>query len=222
MPIILTRALVPYEIAAKWERDGCPGFGDPYSIHKCVWDCFPGRPDAARDFLTRIDPKEEHLQILLLSSTEPSRPDWCPAPGWHSKLVDENTFFAHPRYQFSLLANPTRKVRSNQKGERLKNSRRVPVTSREDLVAWIERKGEQHGFRVDPAQLRTIARPHQRFVRPAKGEAPRHSGTLHAVDFQGALSATNPEKLRAAFVSGIGPAKAFGFGMLCLSPANEP
>jgi CRISPR system Cascade subunit CasE len=221
MPLILTRILLPYETAAKWEAGGRPGFGDPYAVHQRAWECFPDRPEAARDFLTRVDPQSEHLRILVLSPEIPVRPDWCPdGCAWQSKVIDEETFFSRERYRFSLLANPTRKVRSNKMGERLKNSRRVPVTSREDLVAWLQRKADQHGFSIDPARLRTVARPRQSFVRPPKSDAPRQSGTLHAVDFQGVLTVTDREKLRAAFASGIGPAKAFGFGMLCLAPLS--
>jgi len=229
MCLILTRALVPYDLAAKWEADGRPGFGDPYAVHQRAWECFPGRPRADRDFLTRTDPKDEHLQVLLLSAIEPARPSWCPEDRWQSKRIDDG-FFAHPRYRFSLLANPTRKVRSNAKGEILKNSRRVPITHREDredahgrrqrgLVSWLAEHGEAAGFSIDPSNLRTVTRPRHTFVRPPKDGTPRHSGTLHAVDFQGLLAVDDGEKLRAAFALGIGPAKAFGFGMLCLAPS---
>jgi CRISPR system Cascade subunit CasE len=221
MPLILTQALVPYDLAAKWEADGRPGFGDPYAVHQRAWECFPDRPEARRDFLTRVDPRDEHLRILILSPEIPVRPPWCPEARWRSKVIDEVAFFSRELYQFSLLANPTRKVRSNEKGELLKNSRRVPVTKREDLVEWLRRKGEQHGFSFDEGRLRTIARPRQSFTRPAKGETPNRKGTLHAVDFQGVLSVTDRKLLRSAFASGIGPAKAFGFGMLCLMPLEQ-
>jgi len=229
MPLLLTRALVPYELAAKWEADGRPGFADPYAVHQRVWDCFPGRPRADRDFLTRADPQQEDLRILLLSAVEPARPPWCPDAGWQSKTIEEDGFFSHARYRFSLLANPTRKVRSNAAGEVLRNSRRVPITHREDrhdadgrrqrgLVSWLVEHGEAAGFTVDPDTLRTITRPRQPFVQPPKNGSPRRTGILHGVDFQGVLTVTDRDKLRAAFATGIGPAKAFGFGMLCLAP----
>jgi CRISPR system Cascade subunit CasE len=227
MPHILTRARIPYDIAAKWQADGRPGFADPYAWHQRSWDCFPGRPDASRDFLTRVDAKDTHLQLLILSPTAPTRPAWCPEDGWASKAITDG-FFDHSSYRFALLANPTRKVRSNAKGELLKNSRRVPITHREDceendsiqpgLISWLVRHGEQAGFEFDAVKLRTTARPRQAFVRPANGESGRHVGTLHAVDFEGFLNVTDSAALRQAFEKGIGSAKAFGFGMLCLSP----
>ncbi len=227
MPHILTRARIPYEIAAKWQAGGRPGFSDPYAWHQRSWDCFPGRPDAARDFLTRIDAKDTHLQLLLLSPEPPTRPPWCPENQWESKSITDG-FFDRPAYRFALLANPTRKIRSNAAGELLKNSRRVPITHREDeerngtaqpgLVSWLIRHGERAGFEADPATLRTIVHPRQDFVGPAKPGSGRHHGTLHAVDFEGVLRVTDPAALRQTFETGIGSAKAFGFGMLCLSP----
>ncbi len=227
MSLILTRALIPYELAAKWTSNGRPGFADPYAWHQRAWECFPNAAkDADRDFLTRIDPKDEHLQLLILSPDVPTRPDWCPVDQWQSKNVDAE-FLAAPRYQFSLLANPTRKVRSDRNGNILKNGRRVPVTHREDradpvtgrmqrgLVSWMKEHGEAAGFLIDETSLRTITKPCQAFT---KHNGARHHGMLHAVDFQGTLTVTDPAKLRAAFCCGIGSAKAFGFGMLCLSP----
>jgi len=227
MSHILTRARIPYDIAAKWQADGRPGFADPYAWHQRSWDCFPDRPDVSRDYLTRVDAKDTHLQLLILSPFSPTRPPWCPENGWASKAIADG-FFDRPSYRFALLANPTRKVRSNAKGELLKNSRRVPIIHREDreengstqpgLVSWLVRHGEQAGFEIDADTLRTIVRPRQNFVRPAKSGSERHNGTLHAVDFEGVLRVTDAAALRQAFEKGIGSAKAFGFGMLCLSP----
>lgn len=231
MALQLTRALIPYDLAAVREANGRPAFADPYAWHQRSWDCFPDRPHDQRDFLTRIDAKPERLQLLILSPTIPARPDWCPSDGWQTKDVDEEAFFSASRFRFSLLANPTRKIRSNEKGELLRNSRRVPITHREDrtdehgqtrrgLLTWLADQGQSAGFRFEPEDLHTITRPRQNFVRPKKGDSPRRSGTLHGVDFQGTLEATDRDLLRRAFATGIGPAKAFGFGMLCLAPLS--
>ena len=209
MNLYLTRALVPYDITARrWKDDG---FRDSYAWHKRIWECFPDRPEASRDFLTRLDDSGTGFRLLLLSASPPIKPDWCPEPGWESKAVKEE-FLSHPRYRFSLLANPTKKIRSNAKGEILKNSRRVSLTTREELLAWLERKAALHGFTLTPEEIRIIPRPSQSFLK-------RGIGGLHtATEFSGILTVTDAQLLRHAFVSGIGSAKAFGFGMLCLSP----
>lgn len=210
MNLYLSKALVPYEITARWRKDG--GFSDSYQWHRRAWECFPDQPDARRDFLTRLDDTGEGFRLLILSARPALRPKWCPEDNWQSKTVSEH-FLGQHSYRFSLLANPTRKIRSE---ESPKNGRRVPLVSREELLAWLERKGTDHGFRVMAAQVRTIPRPRQFFVQSTA----KRTGVHTATEFTGVLEVVDPAAFRAAFSSGIGSAKAFGFGMLCLAPAH--
>ena len=208
--MILTQAQIPYDIAAREWKDG--GFRDSYAWHKRIWEAFPGQPEAERHFLSRLDDTGHNFRLLIFSKEPPTRPDWCPLDCWHSKVVDDS-FFQSPVYRFSLLANPTRKlvVRSAE-GTKKKNGRRVPLTNREELISWLERKGTQHGFALDKSVLKTIPRPRLIFLKGQK------SGTHSATEFTGILTVTDPVKFLNAATNGIGSAKAFGFGMLCLSP----
>ncbi len=203
----LTKIEIDHEAAFK------AGLRDSYAWHQKTWQAFPGRDGDKRDFLTRLDEIDGGLRLLILSPVQPQRPDWCPESAWHSKPIAE-TFFVHKSYRFSLLANPTKKVKLDKTGKPLKNSRRVPWVKREELLAWLERKAEQNGFRVDPAKIRTVPRPRQAFIK--KGQAGLHTAT----EFIGTLEVTNPEAFRKAACYGIGSAKAFGFGMLCLAPID--
>ena len=96
---------------------------------------------------------------------------------------------------------------------RKKRERRVPLTSREDLIAWLQRKAEAGGFRVNADSLRTIPRGREFFHKEG-----RSHGTHTAVEFQGELTVTDPAQFRATVAAGIGSAKAFGFGLLVLAP----
>ncbi|MCP5535196.1 MAG: type I-E CRISPR-associated protein Cas6/Cse3/CasE [Akkermansiaceae bacterium] len=210
--MILTQARIPYDIAARPWKDG--GFRDSYAWHKRIWEAFPGKPEADRDFLTRLDDTGNDFRLLILSPEPPTRPDWCPSDGWQSKTVADD-FFTHSAYQFSLLANPTvtRVVRLAD-GSKKKNGRREPIVNREELITWMQRKAEHHGFSVATDSLKTVPRPRQNFLKKGKG------GTHTATEFQGILQVTDKDKFQQAATSGIGSAKAFGFGMLCLSPIN--
>ncbi len=214
MSLHLTQALIPYDIVARWRKDG--GFTDSYAWHKRAWDCFPDRPAAGRDFLTRIDDTRQGFRLLILSTIPPFKPDWCPDEGWQTKAVGEQ-FLSHPQYQFSLLANPTRKLAAprNAEGKRA-NGKRIPISRREDLLVWLEKKAAQHGFAILPEQIRTIPRPRQTFIKGGK------AGLHTATEFIGHLTVTDSTLLREAFTHGIGSAKAFGFGLLCLSPVLPP
>lgn len=206
----LTQILVPYQDAVRLLR-----IRDTYDWHQRVWQAFGGRDGAPRDFLIRVDRKEEAYRVLILSRSVPAKPDWCPTDCFGTKEIPDG-FFAHPRYRFSLLANPTKKLRAdNADGSRKKNGRRVPLTQREELVAWLQRKAEAGGFRINPDSLRTIPRGREFFHKDG-----RSHGTHTAVEFQGELTVTDPVRFRATVAAGIGSAKAFGFGLLVLAPLN--
>ncbi len=210
--LYLTQILVPYEDAARLLR-----IRDTYDWHQRVWQAFGGRDGAARDFLIRVDRKEEAYRVLILSRSVPAKPDWCPTDCFGTKEIPDK-FFEHPRYRFSLLANPTWKPVKDENGNYIadaKKRKRRAITKREDLVAWLQRKAEAGGFRINADSLRTIPRGREFFHKDG-----RSHGTHTAVEFQGELTVTDPKMFRATVAAGIGSAKAFGFGLLVLAPLS--
>jgi CRISPR system Cascade subunit CasE len=160
-----------------------------------------------------VDRLEEGYRLLIVSATEPHRPDWCPTHCFQTKIIPD-AFFSHGHYRSSLLANPTKKVRSDKAGSRKKNGRRVPLGKREDLVAWMQRETQAGGFRFDPATLRTIPRGREYFHKPGA------HGLHAAVEFQGILEVTDAALFRETVRRGLGSAKAFGFGLLVVAPIS--
>jgi CRISPR system Cascade subunit CasE len=189
-------------------------FRDTYDWHQAVWKAFSGKDGRERDFLTRLDRQPDGYRLLIVSPIEPMRPDWCPPNSecWKSKPIPE-TYFTRRRYAFQLCANPTKKVAvQKREGSFTKNGRRVPLHSREDLVAWVNRKGDQGGFSVDEDTLRTFSRGREDFEKDGV------RGVHSAVEFQGVLTVNDPQKFHATFTQGVGSAKAFGFGLLVIAP----
>ncbi len=187
-------------------------FRDCYDWHQAVWKAFPGRDGERRDFLTRLDQHRDGFRLLIVSPSEPKRPDWCPPESWQTKPIPA-TYFSRRRYCFQLCANPTKKVtKLGTDGSPTKNGKRVPLRTREEFVSWITRKGEQGGFAVDEDALRTFSRGREYFEK--QGMRGLHS----AVEFQGLLSVNDPAKFHETFTRGIGSAKAFGFGLLVIAP----
>jgi CRISPR system Cascade subunit CasE len=204
----LTQVTLDFATAAKLR------FHDNYDWHQAVWKAFPGRDGKDRDFLTRLDQQRNGFRLLIVSPHQPARPDWCPSDAeiWQTKRIPES-YFTLNRYAFQLLANPTRKItKERPDGSPTKNGSRVPMRTREELVAWIKRKGEQGGFDVDEDSLRTISRGREYFEK--KGVRGLHS----AVDYQGILAVTDHVRFYESFKRGIGSAKAFGFGLLAIAP----
>jgi CRISPR system Cascade subunit CasE len=204
---------------------------DNYAWHKLAWTCFPGivpdpnkgrfpkgtkpedQPKTTPDYLMRLDQRKQDFRLLIVSPIEPTRPDWCPADSenWKTKPIPD-TYFTRRRYVFQLCANPTKKVKSRSDGSLPKHGRRVPLGKHEEFVEWIKRKGEQGGFSVNEATLRTSSRGREYFKK--NGQDGLHS----AVEFQGMLTVTDPAKFHETFTRGIGSAKAFGFGLLVIAP----
>ncbi|HVR37419.1 MAG TPA: type I-E CRISPR-associated protein Cas6/Cse3/CasE [Methylomirabilota bacterium] len=214
MSLFLTRAFVDFELAFK------RGLRDSYRWHQAVWEAFPGRPEEKREFLTRLDVKDRGFQLLLLSASEPSKPDWAPTDHWETKPIDA-AFFNHERYSFQLRANPTKKLRVTlPDGSRKKNGRRQPLTAREELEQWIARKADGGGFAIDPAQVRIHPARKETFVKQEES-AGRLLGVIQGMEFRGTLEVRDRGKFIQAFGTGIGPAKAFGYGMLALAPVNR-
>ena len=200
----LTQAIVHARSAQRFR------LRDSYAWHKAVWECFPAQPDRKRDYLTRLDWAREQFRLLILSPDAPSQPDWC--EDWQTKEIAP-TYFSAKRYRFQLCANPTKKVASMREDGLLnKNGRRVPLTSREDLVHWMERKAEQGGFAVDTEALQTVPQGREYFSKQGQ------MGLHNAIEFRGTLVVVDRDRFYETVQRGIGSAKAFGFGLLMPVP----
>lgn len=193
---------------------------DNYDWHQAAWECFPGRPKDARDFLTRLDEAPQGFRLILVSPQPATRPEWCPAETWQSREIPPD-YFGCSRYAFQLRANPTRKVVDPNKPKvvgpdgrinRNKNARRIPLRQPADLTAWLERKALAGGFTVEADSLRIVPEGQDFFNR--NGQRGSHA----SVEFRGTLSVTDPAKFHQTFAAGLGSAKAFGFGLLVIAP----
>ncbi|MEW6440778.1 MAG: type I-E CRISPR-associated protein Cas6/Cse3/CasE [bacterium] len=206
------------------------GIVDSYTWHKRLWDCFPGRPDGNRDFLTRIDLLEGAFRVWVLARTKLSRPKWCPPEEFGLKEIAPS-FLSHQHYAFDLRANPVKTVvRRGPKGEillgangRRRHGKRVPLVKPQELKTWLIRKGSLRshdeesgeavpgGFRiVEPLEISPMTETHFR----RKGLSAYHGG----VQFRGVLEVTSREHFTDTYYAGIGSAKGFGFGLLLLAP----
>lgn len=196
---------------------------DSYDWHQRLWECFPNSPDSARDFLTRIDLLDGSVRVWILAGRQPVNPAWCPSTAFAVKEISPE-FLSHPSYAFDLRANPTKALvqhepdgtpRRKANGKRA-SGKRVPLVKQEDLRAWIDRKGAEAGFRISTAEPLDIGPMVESHFRKKELRG-LHGG----VQFRGVLEVVDPTKFRDAYFKGIGPAKAFGFGLLLLAPIQQ-
>ena len=191
----------------------------PYELHRTLHRGVEHAPNDNR-LLFRIEPEGGGRRPVVLVQSAKAVPDWTPllANGYLLEAYGpkplEPALRIGQRLAFRLTANPTKKVA----GKRIPLSHAVRQ-HKEDRTYWhwLHRKAEQHGFTVLAARdapFRTASNRRKK-QRYDKAEIP-HFG----VRFDGVLEVTDSDRLLEAIRQGIGPAKAFGFGLLSLAPAR--
>lgn len=198
---------------------------DPYQRHRTIMRAFREDLPEEERVLHRLEQEPRSGRLLLLVQSH-TRPDWEWLDG-RDYLLPADPFdpagenpavksFDLPLsrgqiLRFRLRANPT--VKKKRPGR--KHGNRVPLVREEGQREWLERQADRCGFRLLEANVSAEADRHGRVER----EERTHRLTLHVVQFDGRLQVDDPEKMRGAVRGGIGPAKAFGCGLLSLAPA---
>lgn len=223
---------------------------DCQELHRTVMSAFPqiqgleGAPREKCGVLHRLE-MDRHRSRITLYVQSREEPDWSQVPPGY--LLDQERL-ENPAYKsvmdqyralkegavlfFRLRANPTRKIdtKSGPDGRR-RHGRRVELRNEADQIAWLRRKGERGGFelvsvRVNPAVPDVRALPESslgmvRGIRPKSGQD-RQSLTLASVLFEGHLKITDSEIFFTdSLAKGLGPGKAYGLGLLSLSPLGR-
>lgn len=169
--------------------------------------------DADSGFLFRVDPMPGGRAVVLVQSA--ARPDWDYAFANAPLLAAEPLVREHePELaegdfrRFRLRANAVRRLPAGEPG---RDGPRVPVRT-DRIVHWIERRSS--GFELPEPPTLT---PGYVYVNKTgnRGEGRRYRSVL----YEGTLRVTDPELLARQIIRGIGPAKAFGFGLLSIAPA---
>ncbi len=150
------------------------------------------------------------------------------------RIQDGQVFF------FRLRANPTkRNARRDEPGkepDRLKG-KRVELQQEDEQIAWLiskgrgGREGVPGGFELlmetgtdaegkEGLIPRVNVRCEGKQTGRKRDAAPGHATTHFAVVFDGLLRVTDTDAFLETLVHGIGPGKAYGFGLLSVVPAR--
>lgn len=193
----------------------------PYEMHRSLLKAFTQNGNLAQNrILFRIESPEQNnisAGIDVLVQSQNLEPDW------NNLTVKENYFLIAPQtkkvnittlpkglYKFKLVANPTIK----------RNGKRFGLYKEEEQIQWFKRNGLQHGF--EPVFLNcsdfTIGSKSKTFKM--KDEILKSEIYHYGVSFQGILRVSDSDKIIKALQSGIGSAKAFGFGLLTIARAD--
>lgn len=183
---------------------------DVYDMHRTLVRAFVAKERSAPGrFLWRLEAGANPWgsPTLLVQSRQSGNWDVLQAlPGYlqrpaESKALDLDALIQpQQRYRFRLLANPTVS----------RAGKRYGLPGEAEQLAWLRRQGERHGFEVESALVSASDLLDSR----RRGHA---SITLQRVCFEGLLRVSRADDVRQALVNGIGPAKAFGCGLLSVA-----
>ncbi|MDA0282870.1 MAG: type I-E CRISPR-associated protein Cas6/Cse3/CasE [Planctomycetota bacterium] len=196
-------------------REARSDMHDVNQMHKTLLQAFPDKSEGGPGpVLWRLDTDRRTgiCRVLIQSLKEPNwqtLTEHCPEyiaaqsaegiPPVQSKPMSDMRFRTGQQLAFRLRANPTVKREGKRHG----------LLSEEDQSAWLQRKAETNGFRV----VSVVITP----------ERPRESGMGRTLKFASALFEgrlvieDSDLFLASAIASGIGSAKAFGFGLLSVA-----
>jgi CRISPR system Cascade subunit CasE len=155
---------------------------------------------------------------------------------------------ANPTKKVGTIQREERKslTKEELKQRKGRHGRRVPVPSAEELSAWrgqnpqgdvreyisgklevwLKSRAEPGGFSVQSVTVQPgysyFKKPH-RLLDGATDDEPdgaEQGVLLRAVCFDGVLTVTDPVRFTDTLAHGIGPGKAFGFGLLSVAPSG--
>ncbi len=219
-------SLAPHADVQQVARQACR---DAYREHQFLWRLFESDPDAERDFLFRRDSVLQRPRFYLLSQRRPMPIDGL----WLTESKPfEPRLKVGQRLAFSLRANAV-VTRRDGKGRQVRHDvvmdlwrKRgdvaAPSAARPSLSslageageAWLQQRAGKHGFSLIPGSLSVEAYQQHR-IHKKGGKQPIRYSTL---DFSGLLTVEDVEHFWQALMQGIGPAKAFGCGLLLVRP----
>lgn len=209
-------------------RDNDPLFLKPYDPDSFARDHVHVARTGDAGFLFRIDPAHSGRAVILVQSA--AKPDWAyafqNAPGLLAALPETKQFDAAFRpeqpLRFRLKANPTKKIETLSKEERLagapkRHGRRVPVPSNDSqLRDWLEARADRCGFDLTGHLAIQAGYVYVNKTHDATG-----GHRLRSVVYEGVLHVTDTDRFANAIACGIGPAKGFGFGLLSATPEGS-
>ncbi len=174
--------------------------------HRALWTLFPGIERQANEpapFLYRVETMNlaQGAQVLMQSTIKPVKQS-DRATLLATRDIDPKPV-AGQTLAFSLTANITKAIRDQDNPER---KIRVPLIQEAQQIDWLKRKLAGAADSVGGLKVQ----PHP----PTYFRKGRWPGKIVAVSMEGVMTVKDPEQLLTLLKKGIGPAKAFGCGLL--------
>ena len=179
---------------------------DTYSLHRVVYGLFDDVREGDREkgsgiLFVDMGGDKYGRQLLILSNRQPREPEY--GAFVRTEPIPE-AFFGFSAYRFEIVINPVRRDSRTQK--------RMPLRNREEVARWFLEKAPARGFEVQESSIQVAEINTDVFW---KGE---QKITLGKARVTGTLSVVDKERFTQSVCQGIGHGKAFGYGLLQVTP----
>jgi CRISPR system Cascade subunit CasE len=213
---------------------------NPQAMHAAVLGGLARQPVTER-VLWRLDTDQAHrAELLVLTASTPSWEHLIEQAGWHHADVPQALVRDYQpllerlelgrEFRFRLRANPVSSTRTPKKpspaqAQRLSEERprgvRVPHRTAAHQLHWLTERVVTWGFELptDPeGQERVRLGARERLAFPKSAGAGRQPVVVSTATFDGVLRVTDPARARDSLLCGVGPARAYGCGLITLAP----
>jgi CRISPR system Cascade subunit CasE len=184
---------------------------DITAVHRRVMSLFPHdlgpQPRQQAGVLFRIDHGPTG-PTLLVQSTVPPEPARLPTRYGTTAIRDltplVDALHSGMTVHYRIAANAAKRA---WKGD---HAGKIVALSGREAEQWWHRKADAHGLRLQLIH-----------AEPQPAARGRATPLRHAISrFDGRATIDDPDKVRAALLSGIGRGRSFGCGLLSLAPAR--
>jgi len=219
---MMTMTVIPMNLRSREVR---ADLADSQRLHMRIMHMFKNANRESNRVLYRVEGIDSPYVIVQAES----RPDTAVLPNDYARVAirirdDIEEAFGHihngQKLHFRLRANVTKKLATQQQS----NGKRIAITDAQEQVEWLLRKAQQSGFAVIPDPFAidgyAITVIDEGKFHGAKRNHTTPSKLTHAgVRYEGTLEVTDVLLFVDVLRNGIGPAKAYGFGLLSVAPA---
>jgi CRISPR system Cascade subunit CasE len=204
--------------------------GSPQSMHAAIMAAFPGQLSArsSQRVLWRLDPAPGVVRLYVVAPEEPDFTHLVEQAGWPTLSTTWQTRDYEPLlakltagqpWAFRLTANPARSRRAAE-GAETQRYGHVTVAQQQ---GWLASRAAAAGFDLVPATgtdgggdpADGVVVRDRSTMRFRRGEG---TVTIARATFEGRLIVKDADVFRQTLVGGIGPAKAYGCGLLTVAP----
>lgn len=222
-------------------RGGQKLLGSPQAMHAAVLSSFMDDGDSRGRVLWRVDRDEHRTWLYVTSAPRPDFAHIVEQAGWSTTQVEaegaqsgwdvrsyENLLGSLAEGQtwgFRVTANPTRSTRrggsqtgATPSGTQTAKSQRYGHVTVDQQLEWFTQRSTGWGFTVAERDGVPDVVVHDR--RTERFRRGGQTVTIAKATFDGVLTVSDADALRQALVSGLGPAKGYGCGLLTLAPVG--